>query len=96
VSRELRRPVNRPFERRLAERLEVVEAELAEVRRIHADDDEARGRASLDVYRRHGMGPVGSFGRALLGIAPLYLPALWSPRNQTLPDRIAGIVVVID
>jgi len=26
----------------------------------------------------------------------LYLPALWSERNQTLPDRLAGIVVIRD
>jgi hypothetical protein len=25
-----------------------------------------------------------------------HLPALWSPRNQTLPDRIACIIVVAD
>ena len=96
VSRELRRPVNRPFERRLAERGELVEAELAEVRRIHANDAKARARASLDVYKRHGFGPAAPIVRALVKVLPLYLPAVWSPRNQTLPERAAGIVTVRD
>jgi len=94
VWRESRRRVDRPFLRRLAERRELVEAEIAEVQRIHADDAEARGRASLDIYKRHGFGPASPISRALVGMLPLYLPAVWSPLNQTLPERIAGIVVV--
>jgi hypothetical protein len=34
--------------------------------------------------------------RGLLGLVPKYLPALWSGRNQILPDRVAGIVVVVE
>jgi hypothetical protein len=30
----------------------------------------------------------------LLGSVPLQLPALWSARNQTAPERVAGIVTV--
>jgi hypothetical protein len=40
--------------------------------------------------------PWGPCGRALLGLVPRYLPALWSPRNQTLTDRVAGILVVVE
>jgi hypothetical protein len=32
----------------------------------------------------------------LLGSGPLHLPALWSARNQTMPERVAGIVTVRD
>ena len=96
ASRQLRRRVNRPFERRLAERREIIEAEIAEVRRAYPADDEARGRASLDVYKRHGFGLSVPFVRALAGLLPLYLPAVWSRCNQTLPERIAGTVVVRD
>ena len=32
----------------------------------------------------------------LLGSVPLHLPALWSARHQTVPERIAGILTVRD
>lgn len=53
-------------------------------------------RATLDLSKRHRAMSASGCGRALLGSVPLYLPALWSASNQTLPDWIAGIVVVRD
>jgi RDD family len=93
---ELNQRVLRPFDQRTAARRNLIDAEVAEARRTHADDVEARRRAMLGVYKRHRMGPAVIWGRALLRVAPLYVPALWSPRNQTLPDRVAGLVVVRD
>ena len=86
----LNRRVRRPF----TERVRAAHAELDEMRRSHGGELEPRQR--MDVYKRHGVRPASSLGRTLLDMAPPYLAALWSPRNQTLPDRVAGIVVVRD
>ncbi|MGO9888710.1 MAG: hypothetical protein ACLP0L_12495 [Solirubrobacteraceae bacterium] len=50
----------------------------------------------FEVAKRYRLRPWSSCGRGLAGLVPLYLPALWSARNQTVPDRIAGIVTVRD
>jgi hypothetical protein len=95
--RELIRRAQRPAEERFRERRRLMEADLEEVRRQHSDiDDAARQRAITEVFKRHGVSPWASCVRGLLGIVPPYLPALWSERNQTLQDRLAGIVVVRD
>jgi hypothetical protein len=96
ASGRMNRRALRPLRQRAEERLKVIEAELAELRRIHAGDDEALRRAMFDLSKRHRATSAGACGRVLLGVVPLYLPALWSARNQTLPDRIAGIIVVRD
>jgi hypothetical protein len=36
------------------------------------------------------------FARWFVQSFALLIPALWSPLNQTLPDRLAGIIVVVD
>jgi hypothetical protein len=48
---------------------------------------------------RHPTGRLNCLGCAappLLTTLPIYLPAVWSPLNQTLPERLAGTVVVLD
>lgn len=97
ASSELNRWVQRPFQERVAERQRALRAELMEVRRAQGDDDEAELRARVnEAQRRHNLSPWGSCGRGLLGLLPKYLPALWSARNQTLPDQVAGIIVVVE
>ena len=97
ASQELYRLVQRPFQARLSERHRAVQAELRELRRTRGDDDDAQQRASIkEVYRRHNLRPWSSCARGLLGGVPKYLPAFWSARHQSLPDRVAGIVVVVD
>jgi len=96
ASQELNRLLQRPFEKRAADRHRAAQAEIKEVRRAYAGDDEAQHRATLEVYRRHDVAPLGSCGRGLLGLVPKYLPALLSARHQSLPDRVAGVVVVVD
>jgi RDD family len=97
ASSELNRLVQRPFQERIAERQRALRAELMEVRRAYGDDGEAELRARVNkAQRRHNLSPWGSCGRGPLGLLPKYLPALWSARNQTLPDRVAGIVVVVE
>jgi len=96
ASQELNRRVQRPFNERLAERQRAVYAELRALRRTHVDDDEAQLRERIrEIYRKHNMKPWGGCARGLYGLIPRYLPALWSARNQSLPDRLAGIIVVI-
>lgn len=90
---ELNRLAQRPFE----ERRRVVVAEANEARRYHEGDREAQQRAMAEVLKRHRLRPWGgACSRGLLGVVPLQLPALWSRRNQSLPEWIAGIVVVRD
>lgn len=94
--RELTRRVQRPFDERFRERHARMKADLDEARRLHAGDLDAQQRAMTEMVRRYGVKPWPSCARGLLGAVPLYLPALWSERNQTLPDHVAGIVVVRD
>jgi uncharacterized RDD family membrane protein YckC len=97
ASNELNRWVQRPFAQRLSERQRAVQTELSELRRAHADDDVAEQRARIkEIYQRHELSPWSSCTRGLIGPVPKYLPALWSARNQTLPDRAAGIIVVVE
>jgi hypothetical protein len=94
--RELNRRAQRPFDDRFREDRRLIMADLDEIRRRHADDREARERAMTEVFKRHHVTPWASCGRGLLGGVLLQLSALCSERNQTLPDRVAGIVVVRD
>ncbi len=96
AARQLTGRLARRYGRRDAERLRAMKAEIEETQRTHADDD-ARQPAATDVFRRAGMTSARSSGRTLLlGIVPNYLGALWSERNQTLYDRVAGIIIVVD
>jgi hypothetical protein len=100
ASRESNRWVQRPLHERSLERTRGLKAELKEAREIRVGDREAQKRAMAEVLKRSRVRPSSSCGRALLsgtlGSVPLYLPALWSARNQTLPERIAGILTVRD
>ena len=94
--REVVRRALRPSEERFRERRRLIEEDLEEIRRRHADDRDARDRAMQEVLKRYGVRPWATLSRGLLGFLPPYLPALWSERNQSLPDRLAGIIVVRD
>ena len=49
-----------------------------------------------ELYKRNRVNATGSCAPPLLGAAIMYAPALWSPLNQTIPERLAGIVVAQD
>jgi RDD family len=85
-----------PWTKRSQKGLNAAQAEIKEVRRIHEGDEEAQRRAMTDVFRRHDVSPLRSCLPPLVPVALQYLLAVWSPLNQTLPERIAGIVVVED
>jgi hypothetical protein len=96
ASGELRRRVMKPWMTRTKRRLEALKPELAEVRRVHADDREAQKRALKEFYKRNRVNPAASCAPPLLGVAVMQAPVLWSPLRQTIPERLAGIVVVQD
>ena len=95
ASGELSRWVRRPSMKRFAERRDALEAELKEVRRTYSDD-EARRRAMKEISERRKLRVWKTCGWGLLGLAPRYVPVLWSPRNQTPVDRVTGTIVVLD
>ena len=94
--RELVGAAQRPSDERFRERRRLIEADLEEARRQHPDDDAARRAAMMEVFKRHRVTPWASCVRGSLSTSLMYLPTLWSERNQTLPDRLAGIIVVRD
>jgi hypothetical protein len=94
-----------PQRRRASEqakaKLAVVEEELNELRRRYADDPETLQRELTSVYKRVGTNPLSAampFGpRSLLAQSLVsHLPKLLSPRNQSVPDWLAGIVTVVE
>lgn len=93
---ELSRLVQRPSQRRFEERRRLVKAALIQARGYHEGDAEAQKRAMFEVAKRYPLRPWGWWAGEFLGSLPLYLPAPWSARNQTVPERVAGIVTVRD
>jgi hypothetical protein len=48
----------------------------------------------MSFYREHNVNPFQSCAPTLLTLLAPSLPVLFSPRRQSLPDRMAGIVWV--
>ncbi len=68
---------------------------LDELRRVHADDPDALDQATMKLYREQKINPLRSCWWAILfGAGARTIPLLRSPLRQSLPDRVAGIVVV--
>ena len=85
-----------PWKARAQQRRDATFAEADAARRAHPEDPQARQQAMADAFA-HGGAPVArGCAVQLLVTAAIDLPALWSPRHQTLPERIAGVVVVRD
>ena len=90
--RLLARLGSRPWKRRM----DAARADFKAVQRSHADDPEERHEALREAYRRHHVNPATACAPALFGAVVTQAPALWSPLNQTLAERLAGIVVVVE
>ena len=89
--------VTRPLTKRSKSRLAEIRPELDELERVHADDPVARQEATMRLYEDHKVNPSASCLATLLSIFVFRtLPVLLSPLRQSLPDRVAGIVVVLD
>lgn len=85
-----------PLRRRSEARLQALQPQLKTIQQQHRDDEETRGRAMMDFYKEHDINPLSSCGPGLLAAVAPSLPALWTRRHQTLPERLAGVVVVRD
>jgi 60Kd inner membrane protein/RDD family len=90
------RSLVRPWQTRQSERLKAIQAEVREVQRAHADDQGAANRAVMEIYKRERVNPVSSCVPSLIAATAPQLPAIWSSLNQTIPERLAGVVVVRD
>ena len=73
------------------------QAELRELKRLHADDPKALEEAMARLYRDHNFNPCTScLWPVLIITAARAFPMFLSPLRQGLPDRVAGIVTVVD
>lgn len=84
----------RRVETRQKQRLAAVDAEIKAAQDAHRDDPEAARRAITEIYKRHRLNPLRSCLPAIASTLVLQLPAFWSPRNQTVPERLTGTVVI--
>jgi hypothetical protein len=94
LSGQATRSLVRPWQTHHAERLKAIQTEVREVQRAHGDDHEAANRAVIEIYTREGVNPLSSCVPTLIAATAPQLPAVWSPLEQTIPERLAGIVVV--
>lgn len=86
-----------PSTKRSQSRMEEIRPALSELQRLHANDPEALLKATSKLYREHKVNPFAScLWPMLFAVVVRLLPAFLSPLRQSLPDRVAGIVVVID
>lgn len=86
-----------PVHDRAGARRRAIEPEIEELRREHAGDQEALNLAMMRLYEEHKVNPscVWVLPRMAFSLAQ-ELPAIWSPRNQGLADRLAGTEVVVE
>ncbi len=87
----------RPMTRRMKSGMEELRPALRELQRAHAGEPEALQEATMKFYRDHKVNPFAScLWPMLSGVFVRMLPAFLSPLRQSLPDRVAGIVAVLD
>lgn len=83
----------RPREKRMAQRYEGLNAEMKEIRRRYADDETARRSAEMRLYQDRGINAFASCGWAIGKMVMSGAPILLTPRHQSVPDLVAGLVV---
>lgn len=83
--------------RRYSEQMEALEPELKRLQRAHSDDKAAQQKALMRFYQEHKVNPLRScLPPLVISVCAQRLPVLLSPRRQNLPDRLAGIVWVVE
>jgi uncharacterized RDD family membrane protein YckC len=87
-----------PVRARADARRHAIAPEIEQLRRTHGDDQEALNIAMARLYEEHKLNPfagcIWALPRMAFSLAQ-ELPAIWSPRNQGLADRLAGTEVVV-
>lgn len=90
---------NRPLARRDVRNLadyEKMRSELDAARREHPDDEEARSVAFMRIYEANKAQVSFLPILARLGVAVAIELPVWSAEKQSLPDRLAGTIVIVD
>jgi uncharacterized RDD family membrane protein YckC len=84
---------------RAGQQMRDIQPEIRALRDKHVGDPAALTEAIMALYEEHNIRPFASCAPVLVGAAAglsIEAPALWSPLNQGLADRLAGTVVVRD
>jgi hypothetical protein len=93
-SKRLTRPLIQHVFQSSRERNEAARLRIDEMRRAHGGDAERVQEETMRIYREENVSCIPAL-LTTLGTACLHLvPALLSPRRQTLIERLAGTVVV--
>ncbi|HEY5429862.1 MAG TPA: hypothetical protein VIK04_12150 [Solirubrobacteraceae bacterium] len=69
---------------------------IDEITREHVGDPAGQQRAMTELYGEQGDNPLGACLSPLLAGVAFRLPALWPPKHQTIGERLAGVVVVVE
>lgn len=76
-----------------------LQSKIEELKRAHEDDHDAFQHAMMEMYKENQVRPYVSCLPALaqlpLGLA-IEAPALWTPLQQGLPDKLAGTIIISD
>lgn len=93
----LRNLATGPMVDRATKRWRDLQPQIRDLERQHAGDKAALERAMMDFYREQKFNPLSPLVRsALPSLAVGIIPVLLSPRRQSIPDLLAGVVVVTD
>lgn len=90
------RQLMRPWQAGRAQRREAIWAEIKEAKGAHPNDPSAQREAMQEIFKQHRVRPVGSCAPPLLSTVVMQSPAVFSPRHQTIAQRLAGIVIVAE
>jgi hypothetical protein len=83
--------------KRYSEQMQALQPELKRLQRAHSDDKAALQEALMRLYQEHNVRPLRScLPPLVISVCAQRLPMLLSPRRQNLPDRLAGIVWVVE
>jgi 60Kd inner membrane protein len=96
IEREAARPLTRRAASRMTTRSAALKPRMDEIRRATGGDAQAQQRALMDLYKAEGVNPLAGCLSPLAAGFAFKLPVLWSPRHQTIGERLAGVVVVVD
>jgi hypothetical protein len=84
----------KPSTERAQRRMSELQAELTEIKLRHPDDAEARNKHMIEVYCKGGVNPFASCGWTIGKIVLTQIPILVTRQHQSVPDLVAGLVVV--
>jgi uncharacterized RDD family membrane protein YckC len=95
LSTDVINEITRPAIQRASQQARAIKPLLEEIRQRHAGDEQAIGRAVGELYAESDIRPFAScLWPPLAIVAANQLQVIFSRRRQTLPDRLAGIIVV--